>query len=64
MAIGVGGALEVLAGVRPRAPKMLQRLGLEWLFRLAHEPRRLWKRYLVTNSQFVFLLLRELLRFP
>jgi N-acetylglucosaminyldiphosphoundecaprenol N-acetyl-beta-D-mannosaminyltransferase len=64
VAIGVGGALEVLAGVRPRAPKTLQRLGLEWLFRLAHEPRRLWRRYLVTNSQFVFLLLRELLRFP
>jgi N-acetylglucosaminyldiphosphoundecaprenol N-acetyl-beta-D-mannosaminyltransferase len=62
IAIGVGGALEVLAGVQPRAPKVLQRLGLEWLFRLAHEPRRLWRRYLVTNSQFVFLLLRELLR--
>lgn len=62
VAIGVGGALDVLAGVQPRAPEVLQKLGLEWLFRLAHEPRRLWRRYLVTNSQFVFLLLRELLR--
>ncbi len=63
VAIGVGGALDVLAGAQPRAPETLQRLGLEWLFRLAHEPRRLWRRYLVTNSQFVFLLMRELLRF-
>jgi len=64
VAIGVGGALDVLAGVRPRAPKVIQTLGLEWLFRLAQEPRRLWRRYLVTNSQFVYLLLKEVLRVP
>lgn len=60
--IGVGGSLDVLGGVRPRAPSILQRLSLEWLFRLAKEPRRLWKRYLWTNSQFLWLMLRELIR--
>ncbi|MGH7785381.1 MAG: WecB/TagA/CpsF family glycosyltransferase [Candidatus Binatia bacterium] len=64
VAIGVGGALEVLAGVRQRAPRALQTLGLEWLFRLAQEPRRLSGRYLVTNSQFIYLLLKERLRVP
>jgi N-acetylglucosaminyldiphosphoundecaprenol N-acetyl-beta-D-mannosaminyltransferase len=60
VAIGVGGSLDVLGGARYRAPRVLQRLHLEWLFRLAQEPRRLWRRYLVTNSQFVYLLLREM----
>jgi N-acetylglucosaminyldiphosphoundecaprenol N-acetyl-beta-D-mannosaminyltransferase len=58
VAIGVGGSLDVIAGVRHRAPMILQRMGLEWLFRLAQEPRRLWKRYLVTSPQFVYLLLK------
>jgi len=62
--IGVGGSLDVLGGVRSRAPRILQRLSLEWLFRLAKEPRRLWKRYLSTNSQFLWLMLRELIRSP
>jgi len=61
VAIGVGGSLDVLAGAKMRAPVILQRLGLEWLFRLAQEPRRLWKRYLVTNSQFLYLLVKNLL---
>lgn len=59
--IGVGGSFDVLAGLRSRAPRTLQRLGLEWLYRLAQEPRRLWKRYLVTNVQFLYHLGRELL---
>lgn len=62
VAIGVGGSFDVLAGTRRRAPRMLQRLGLEWLFRLIQEPRRLWKRYLMTNAQFVYLLLKALWR--
>jgi N-acetylglucosaminyldiphosphoundecaprenol N-acetyl-beta-D-mannosaminyltransferase len=62
VAIGVGGSLDVLGGARVRAPKLLQRFHLEWLFRLVQEPRRLWRRYLVTNSQFVYLLLKELFR--
>ncbi len=61
VAIGVGGSLDVLAGAKFRAPRVLRTLGLEWLFRLAQEPRRLWKRYLVTNSQFLYLLLKDLL---
>jgi N-acetylglucosaminyldiphosphoundecaprenol N-acetyl-beta-D-mannosaminyltransferase len=60
-AIGVGGSFDVLAGLRSRAPVVVQRLGLEWMFRLVQEPRRLWKRYLVTNAQFIYLMSRELL---
>jgi N-acetylglucosaminyldiphosphoundecaprenol N-acetyl-beta-D-mannosaminyltransferase len=58
--MGVGGAFDVVAGVTRRAPRPLQRLGLEWAFRLAQEPRRLFRRYLVTNSAFVALTLRDL----
>ena len=56
---GVGGSFDVLAGVTQRAPVSWQRLGLEWAYRVAQEPRRLWRRYLVTNSVFLLLLLRE-----
>jgi N-acetylglucosaminyldiphosphoundecaprenol N-acetyl-beta-D-mannosaminyltransferase len=56
---GVGGSFDVLAGVVRRAPETWQRLGLEWLFRFLQEPRRLWKRYLTTNSRFAALLARE-----
>jgi N-acetylglucosaminyldiphosphoundecaprenol N-acetyl-beta-D-mannosaminyltransferase len=49
----VGAAFDFHAGVKPMAPDWMQRRGLEWLFRLISEPRRLWKRYLVTNSLFV-----------
>jgi N-acetylglucosaminyldiphosphoundecaprenol N-acetyl-beta-D-mannosaminyltransferase len=59
-AMGVGGAIDVLAGERARAPQWLQRLGLEWAFRLAQEPSRMWRRYLVGNAKFVWLLAREL----
>lgn len=52
MAIGVGGSFDVLAGVRARAPVWAQKTGMEWLFRLVQEPRRLFRRYLVTNAQF------------
>jgi N-acetylglucosaminyldiphosphoundecaprenol N-acetyl-beta-D-mannosaminyltransferase len=57
--IGVGGSFEVIAGHRKRAPAILQYAGLEWAFRLAQEPRRLFRRYLVTNSQFLGLMFRE-----
>lgn len=59
-AIGVGGSFDVLAGLRARAPAVIQRVGLEWLFRLVQEPGRLWKRYLVTNAQFLYLMTREI----
>jgi N-acetylglucosaminyldiphosphoundecaprenol N-acetyl-beta-D-mannosaminyltransferase len=50
---GVGGSFDVLAGKVQRAPETWQRLGLEWLYRVKQEPRRLWRRYLVTNTIFV-----------
>jgi N-acetylglucosaminyldiphosphoundecaprenol N-acetyl-beta-D-mannosaminyltransferase len=56
---GVGGSFDVLAGVIPRAPLWMQKAGLEWLFRLCQEPRRMWRRYLATNTQFVLLVARE-----
>ena len=59
---GVGGSFDVLAGKVRRAPARWQRLGLEWLYRVIQEPRRLWRRYLVTNTLFCDLLLAELLR--
>ena len=59
LAIPVGGSFDVIAGTARRAPVFLQRIGMEWSFRLAQEPRRLWKRYLVTNTQFVFHLLKS-----
>jgi N-acetylglucosaminyldiphosphoundecaprenol N-acetyl-beta-D-mannosaminyltransferase len=51
--LAVGAAFDFLAGMTPQAPARLQRLGLEWAFRLAAEPRRLWKRYLIRNPYFV-----------
>jgi N-acetylglucosaminyldiphosphoundecaprenol N-acetyl-beta-D-mannosaminyltransferase len=55
----VGAAFDFYAGRVRRAPGWLRRLGLEWLVRLSMEPRRLWRRYLITNARFVWLLLRE-----
>jgi N-acetylglucosaminyldiphosphoundecaprenol N-acetyl-beta-D-mannosaminyltransferase len=59
-AMGVGGAIDVVAGHTRRAPAFLQRLGLEWLYRLAQEPRRLAPRYVSTNARFAGLLARAL----
>ena len=61
-AMGVGGSVDVIAGVTRRAPALLQRSGLEWLYRLVQEPRRLGRRYLVTNVRFAGMLVRERLR--
>jgi N-acetylglucosaminyldiphosphoundecaprenol N-acetyl-beta-D-mannosaminyltransferase len=58
-AMGVGGAFDVLAGKTRRSPRWMQRVGLEWLFRLMLEPGRLGKRYLVTNTVFCVLLITE-----
>lgn len=59
--LGVGGSFDVLAGFIKRAPVTFQTLGLEWLWRLLMEPRKLWKRYLTTNSEFIWLAGREIL---
>ncbi len=58
--MGVGGSFDVLSGHVKRAPRLIQRLGLEWLFRVLQEPRRLARRYYVSNSRFVLLLLRSM----
>jgi N-acetylglucosaminyldiphosphoundecaprenol N-acetyl-beta-D-mannosaminyltransferase len=60
--LGVGAAFDFLAGRKRQAPRLVQRLGLEWLFRLAHEPRRLWRRYLYRNPRFIALFAAQLLR--
>jgi N-acetylglucosaminyldiphosphoundecaprenol N-acetyl-beta-D-mannosaminyltransferase len=57
--MGVGGTFDVVAGKVKRAPPWMQKLGLEWLFRVIQEPGRMWKRYLVTNTKFAYLLLAE-----
>lgn len=59
---GVGGSFDVLAGLTRRAPRRWQRLGLEWLYRLLQEPRRLARRYLTTNAAFVLMTAREMIR--
>jgi N-acetylglucosaminyldiphosphoundecaprenol N-acetyl-beta-D-mannosaminyltransferase len=60
--IGVGGSFDVLAGEIRRAPRLLQRIGLEWLYRLSQEPRRLFGRYAVTNTRFILLMLASATR--
>lgn len=57
---GVGGAFDVMAGKVKRAPRAWQKLGMEWLYRIVQEPRRMWRRYLVTNTLFGWMLLSEL----
>jgi len=59
--IGVGAAFDFVAGSKPRAPLWMQKAGLEWLHRLASEPDRLWRRYLITNSAFVIGAAKQLL---
>ncbi len=60
--IGLGGALEVYAGVKSRAPKWMQENSLEWLYRLIQDPKRLWKRYFYTNNLFIFLFFKQFLK--
>jgi N-acetylglucosaminyldiphosphoundecaprenol N-acetyl-beta-D-mannosaminyltransferase len=60
--VGVGGAVDVIAGITRRAPLAWQKLGLEWLYRLLQEPRRMLKRYAVTNARFAVILAGALAR--
>jgi N-acetylglucosaminyldiphosphoundecaprenol N-acetyl-beta-D-mannosaminyltransferase len=57
--VGVGQAFDILAGRTTRAPDWMASRGLEWLYRLTHDPRRLWKRYLVYNTLFLWHIFRE-----
>jgi len=57
--VGVGAAFDFLAGNKKEAPKWMGRIGLEWLFRLISEPKRLWKRYLIGNCLFIYWLVKD-----
>ena len=57
--MGVGGTFDVVAGKVRRAPVFIQKLGMEWLYRLCQEPRRLFKRYMITNVQFLWMVMRS-----
>lgn len=60
--MGVGGSFDVLAGKTKRAPKWIQKIGLEWFYRFIQEPKRLFKRYIVGNIKFILLLLKYLFK--
>lgn len=60
--IGVGGAFNVVCGIIPRAPEWMQKASLEWFYRFLREPRRLFKRYFVTNSKFIYYMLHDSLK--
>jgi N-acetylglucosaminyldiphosphoundecaprenol N-acetyl-beta-D-mannosaminyltransferase len=60
--MGVGGSFDVVVGQALRAPKWMQEAGLEWFWRMKQDPRRMWKRYLKSNTLFGWLILKELLR--
>lgn len=62
LSMGVGGSFDVWAGLTSRAPGWMQKAGLEWFHRLMQEPGRMWRRYLVGNTRFVWLVAREMLR--
>lgn len=63
VSLGIGVSFELVSGLVKRAPIWMQKAGLEWLFRLIMEPQRLWRRYVVCNTQFVWLILRQRLGF-
>jgi N-acetylglucosaminyldiphosphoundecaprenol N-acetyl-beta-D-mannosaminyltransferase len=60
--MGVGGSFDVVAGKVKRAPMWMQKTGLEWLFRVIQEPGRMWRRYLRTNTLFIYYLVREIFK--
>ena len=60
--LGVGAAFDFIAGAKRQAPAWMQRAGLEWLFRLVTEPKRLWRRYLIGNPRFLYHFARQLRR--
>jgi N-acetylglucosaminyldiphosphoundecaprenol N-acetyl-beta-D-mannosaminyltransferase len=64
VSIGVGGSFDFAAGRAKRAPRWIQKIGLEWFFRLVQDPARLWKRYLFSNAYFAYLLAKEFVSGP
>lgn len=61
-ALGVGGSFDHISGLAIRAPEWMQRAGLEWFYRLLREPRRMWRRYLIGNSAFIWMVVRQRIR--
>lgn len=59
VSVGVGAGFDYLAGHIRRAPRIMQALCMEWLYRLLQDPKRLWKRYVTTNAKFIKYLMRE-----
>ncbi len=60
--LAVGAAFDFHAGILKKAPQWMENSGLEWLYRLMQEPKRLWKRYLITNTLFIFYILKEIFK--
>ncbi|WP_222844083.1 WecB/TagA/CpsF family glycosyltransferase [Saccharicrinis aurantiacus] len=60
--MGVGGSFDVIAGKVKRAPRWMQNNGLEWFYRVKQEPKRMWKRYLIGNTKFIYLVCKECLK--
>ena len=59
--MGVGGTFDVVAGRVKRAPLFMQKIGMEWFYRVCQEPQRMWKRYLITNSKYLVMLIKEMM---
>ncbi len=57
--MGVGGSFDVVAGVTRRAPGWMQKIGMEWFYRFIQEPKKMWRRYLIGNFKFIWLVIRE-----
>ena len=62
VAVAIGGVFDVIAGKFKPSPRAIQNYGLEWLWRMLQEPRRLWKRYLIGNTLFILLVLKEMIK--
>jgi len=60
--MGVGGSFDVVAGVTRRAPGWMQKIGMEWFYRFIQEPGKMWRRYLIGNLKFIWLVIREKIR--
>lgn len=57
--LGVGGFFDILSGLKRRAPMWMQKIGMEWFYRFTQEPKRMWHRYFIGNSKFIWLVIKE-----
>ena len=58
--MGVGGSFDIYAGKTKRAPDFMKKYGMEWIYRIYQEPKRMWKRYLITNTIYIFLIIKKI----